>query len=105
MPMKRENYPKDWEKISARIRFDRAGGRCEFIMEDGRRCPAVHGWASPITGAKVVLTTAHLLDPNPMNCADDNLMAMCQLHHLRYDAPRRNRHKKGQNNASNSRRG
>jgi hypothetical protein len=34
-----------------------------------------------------VLTVAHLGDPSPENCADDNLKAMCQRCHLRYDAP------------------
>jgi hypothetical protein len=35
----------------------------------------------------VVLTVAHLGDPSPENCADDNLKAMCQRCHLRYDMP------------------
>jgi len=34
-----------------------------------------------------VLTVAHLGDPSPENCADDNLKAMCQRCHLRYDGP------------------
>lgn len=29
MPMQRDRYPDDWEAISRRIRFDRAGGKCE----------------------------------------------------------------------------
>lgn len=32
-----------------------------------------------------MLTVAHLGDPSPENCADDNLKAMCQRCHLRYD--------------------
>lgn len=44
---------------------------------------------------KIVLTVAHL-DHQPENCAEDNLRAMCQRCHLRYDvqhhrATRRNR--------------
>ena len=33
----------------------------------------------------IVLTIAHL-DHTPENCADDNLRAWCQRHHLAYDA-------------------
>ncbi len=33
---------------------------------------------------KIVLTIAHL-DHTPENCADDNLRAWCQRHHLAYD--------------------
>lgn len=32
----------------------------------------------------IVLTIAHL-DHQPENCADDNLAAMCQRHHLAHD--------------------
>jgi hypothetical protein len=48
------------------------------------RCRARHGTVAPISGTKIVLTTAHL-DHTPENCADDNLMAMCQGCHLHYD--------------------
>ena len=78
MPMDRSLYPDNWEEISQRIRFERAGGRCE-------KCKAVHGLPHPETGSIVVLTTAHL-DHNPANCTDDNLAALCQRCHLRYDA-------------------
>lgn len=82
MPIKPENrarYPKDWKEISARIRFERAEGICEFCRE------AEHGKPHPITGSIVVLTTAHL-DHTPEHCDDDNLAAMCQKCHLTYDA-------------------
>lgn len=89
MPIKPENkkrYPKNWKEISLRIRFERAGGRCEFDYDDfGNRCQARHGEPHPITGSKVVLTVAHL-DHTPENCSDDNLLAGCQRCHLRYDA-------------------
>ena len=80
MPIRPENkkrYPKNWKQISERIRFDRAGNRCE-------KCGAENYKPHPITGSKVILTVAHL-DHTPENCADDNLMAMCQRCHLRYD--------------------
>lgn len=92
MPIRPENrarYPKDWKAISSRIRFERALGRCECDGECGidhqGRCAAVHGEPHPITESIVVLTTAHLHDSSPQNCADDNLKAMCQRCHLRLD--------------------
>lgn len=86
MPIRDENrsrYPDDWKQISNRIRFERARGRCEW-------CNAQHGQPHPITGSKVVLTTAHL-DHTPENCDDANLAALCQKCHNAYDAPMRRR--------------
>lgn len=93
MPIRPENrcrYPADWRAISERIRFGRAGGRCECAGECGRghvgRCERVHGHllGDKADGPTVVLTTAHL-DHTPENCADENLKAMCQGCHLHYD--------------------
>lgn len=75
MPIKPENkarYPKDWKAISKAIR-ERSGGRCECHGEPAK-------WAK----GKIVLTVAHL-DHTPENCGHDNLKAMCQRCHLRYD--------------------
>lgn len=85
MPISAENrkrYPPDWDEISKRIR-ERSGGRCEHMI-DGKRCEARHGGPHPITGSTVILTVAHL-DHTPEHCDDDNLEAMCQRCHLRYD--------------------
>ena len=97
-----DRYPSDWSQIRARI-LRRAGGRCEFPMVDGSRCnapdltivhrslgnPEVWGLGEVDFGdcyqVKVVLTVAHL-NHQPEDCADDNLRAGCQLHHLRHDA-------------------
>lgn len=91
-PENRERYPKDWKAISKRIREDRAGNRCECEGECGTdhagRCDALNGEPHPVTLSKVVLTTAHL-DHVPENCGDDNLRAMCQRCHNRYDMPMR----------------
>lgn len=92
MPVRAENrgrYPADWDEISRRIRFDRAGGRCECEGECGRgthdgRCPNVHLGAAYGTGSRVILTTAHL-DHTPEHCDDDNLKAFCNGCHLHYD--------------------
>ena len=96
MPIRAENrgrYPKDWKAISLRIRNDRAQRRCECTGECGAahvggRCLAYDGLPHPETKAKVVLTVAHL-DHTPENCADENLRALCQRCHNRYDAPTR----------------
>lgn len=80
MPIKPENrarYPKDWKAISKRIRFERAGGRCEW-------CGAVNYQPHPVTGSKVILTVAHL-NHTPEDCRDENLAALCQRCHLTYD--------------------
>ena len=87
--MRRADYPRDWEQKSQDIRSGRADGRCECEGECGagheERCEARHSEPHPVTGSKVVLTTAHL-DRNPWNSNPANLRAMCQKCHLSYDA-------------------
>lgn len=107
MPIDPRDYPLDWPVISRRIRVDRAENRCEcdgrcgrddmphrpeerddpishLIAVENRRCTARNRQPSPISGADVVLTTAHL-DHAKSNNTDANLMAMCQACHLSYD--------------------
>jgi len=86
-PSQRDRYPKDWPAISRHIRLDRAHSRCEC----SGHCGCHHGWCgredygtSPETGARIILTVAHL-DHTPENCRGDNLLAMCQRCHLAYD--------------------
>jgi hypothetical protein len=91
----RTRYPADWKAVSARIRA-RSGGRCECVGEcglhppnpDPRRCVERHGEPSQYAKGRVVLTCAHL-DHTPENCAEDNLKAMCQRCHNRYDVSHR----------------
>lgn len=99
MPIRKEElarYPADWPQISQAIK-ERAGWRCECEGECASlahqawslnhreaRCPNVHGQPSEFTGAKVVLTTAHL-DHTPEHSQPENLRAFCQLCHLNYD--------------------
>lgn len=92
--MRRELYPADWPEISHYIRFVRAAGRCEGSPAYPA-CRAQHGCPHPVTGSRVVLTTAHLgvdqLDGSPgdkhdtMDCRPENLAAWCQRCHLAYD--------------------
>ncbi|MBV7326832.1 hypothetical protein KFU94_00945 [Chloroflexi bacterium TSY] len=92
MPIKRELYPEEWERISFYIRFVRAKGRCEGT-EYHPDCRAVHGRKHPETGAVVVLTTAHL-DHNPSNNAPENLRSLCQRCHNHFDGMSRQQKKR-----------
>lgn len=107
-PENRDRYPKGWPAISQRIRFERAGGRCECTGQCGidhedealdldiselafapeARCQAVHGEQHPVTHSKVILTVMHL-NHDPEDCSEENLLAGCQRCHNRYDAPMR----------------
>jgi hypothetical protein len=80
MPMQRALYPPEWEQISLRVR-ERAGWRCEWPGCGLAQGQIVEGARGPYT---VVLTVAHL-DHTPSHCAEENLRAWCQPHHLRYD--------------------
>jgi len=85
-------YPKDWKAISARIKA-RSGGRCECQGECGlhrttpgpRRCEERQGEPAQWAKGRVVLTVAHL-NHQPEDCTNENLKAMCQRCHLRYDS-------------------
>lgn len=109
-PDNKHRYPADWPAIRLRI-LSRAHYRCEWpgcraehrqlgYWREGQwvRLPRTlrdAGVTKPQTIAcadgsdlkviLVVLTIAHL-DHTPENCADDNLRAWCQRHHLGYDA-------------------
>lgn len=91
-PENRDRYPKNWKTISERIRRVRAQNECECEGECGLdhhgRCSERNGSNHSQTGSAVVLTVAHL-NHCPEDCSDDNLKAMCQRCHNRYDAPMR----------------
>ena len=91
MPFQKHKYPKDWPAISQRIRT-RSGGQCECEGECGlhrthpgpRRCEERNGQPAKWAKGTVVLTVAHL-NHDGMDCRPENLKAMCQRCHLRYD--------------------
>lgn len=92
-PSERKRYPLDWKNISQQIKI-RAQGRCECMGEcgiDHREIGDPPYWCFERNGekartfrGKVIFTVAHL-DHMPENCAPENLKAMCQRCHLRYD--------------------
>jgi hypothetical protein len=88
MPVDKKRYPTNWRKVSLLIRR-LAGWRCEW-------CKIPNGAPLPSGRAgNVVLTVAHLgtpyADGRPGNKHDkhdirrENLAALCQACHLRYD--------------------
>ena len=80
-------YPPDWDEISLRIR-ERAGWRCECTGEcglhRGRRCTECDGEDAHWASGRVKLTVAHR-NHYPPDCRPENLMALCNTCHLRYD--------------------
>jgi len=80
MPIDYSEYPDNWHEISKRIRFERAGNKCEW-------CGAKNRMPHPVTGSMVVLTVAHL-NHEKHDVRDENLAALCQRCHLGYDAKR-----------------
>lgn len=90
MPIRPENrarYPKDWKLRSFFVRFVRARGLCEW-------CGAEHGKPHPVTGSKVVLTTAHVFDDRPEASGLLNLAALCQRCHNGHDMKDRARRRR-----------
>ena len=112
-PSEKARYPADWPAISMEVR-NAADHRCEFCgvenyslgawigskwhkaeskgtgerdwPHQGEIFPCRHGDSVVWTKVRrIVLTVAHL-DHTPENCARDNLKALCQRCHLRYDA-------------------
>jgi len=63
-------YPDNWDEIAARVK-ERAGQKCERCRHPNDQ---KHGY----------LLTVHHLNGNKANCADWNLVALCQRCHLRF---------------------
>lgn len=113
MPIRRELrnlYPAHWRDLSRRVRFERAGGRCQgcgrphgFVVRclpDGRWLdPAQTTWRdgrgriaqwpdlehmARLRTTRVVLAAAHL-DHDPTNNRLRNLRSLCQRCHMLHD--------------------
>ena len=108
----RSLYPPHWRELSARVRFDRAGGRCQGCgrphlvklrcLPDGRWYDeAARIWrnrrgrpapppdlvdAMRMRTTRVVLAAAHL-DGDPTNNRLANLKSLCQRCHMLHDRP------------------
>ena len=82
MPIKPENknrYPENWKSIRMDI-IKRANNCCEFC--------GIQNYSIRDSGAKVVLTIAHL-NHTPEDCRYENLRALCQKCHNKYDSKHR----------------
>lgn len=86
MPMKRELYPENWDEIARRIK-DLSDWVCEKCDKQCRKPDEKFDTHSR------TLTVAHI-NHTPMDCSDDNLIALCAGCHLHYDMPRRRLQKK-----------
>ena len=84
MPIDYKKYPPNWKEIRAKI-LSRAGNRCEGTPQYPD-CRAENGKPHPVTGSRVVLTIAHMLNDDPMDVRDENLRALCNRCHLSWDA-------------------
>lgn len=111
-PELRPLYPPHWRELSARVRFERAGGRCQGCgrphlaqlrcLPDGRwfdesattwrdqrgrsaRWPDLVE-ATRLRTTRVVLAAAHL-DSDPTNNRLANLKSLCQRCHMLHDRP------------------
>jgi 5-methylcytosine-specific restriction endonuclease McrA len=77
------NYPPEWQtgEIQARIR-ERAGYACEIC---GLQFDPVTNIALNAVDedGRALVGHVHHLDHNPPNCADDNLIFLCQTCHIR----------------------
>jgi hypothetical protein len=108
----RRLYPPHWRALSQRVRFERAGGRCQGCgrphlarvrcLPDGRWFDEAAGtwrnrrgrpdrWpdlleAGQVRLTRVVLAAAHL-DNDPANNRLANLRGLCQRCHMLHDRP------------------
>lgn len=78
MPVDWSRYPATWPETARRIK-EAAGWVC---VECGLQC---YRPGEPCEDRRRVLTVAHV-DPDPMNDAENNLLALCSACHLRRDA-------------------
>lgn len=83
MPIDYSEYPPNWLTEIRPAIMERAGGRCEGSPRFPQ-CRATNYEPHPVTGSRVVLTTAHM-DHDKTNNDYTNLRALCQRCHLHHD--------------------
>jgi hypothetical protein len=80
-------YPRNWKTIRKSI-IERSGGQCECVTECGlhsdHRCIEVNYTKAVYAHGRIILTVAHL-NNDPTDNRPENLKAMCQRCHNRYD--------------------
>jgi len=81
MPFKKELYPENWSTEIRPAILKRAGNRCEHPGCGVENHSIIEGNKK---GSKIVLTVHHR-DKNTWNNDPDNLIALCQKHHLQYE--------------------
>lgn len=109
MPCDYAQYHPDWKWIRRQI-LDQADNRCEFCgvanyavglrLQNGYFLElktefdrlACRTTPQDSRCVRIVLTIAHVGDPDPMNIDPSNLRALCQMCHNRHDAPMRQAH-------------
>lgn len=113
MPIDYKKYPPNWKETRERI-LNRAENKCECCGIENKsvvhsffensqkvwRFLELSEWYAKECpkSVTVVLTIAHLdHDESNHDVTDDRLKAMCQLCHLRYDAPEKSRRRKIKN--------
>lgn len=99
MPTKAK-YPDHWKAFSKDLRENRAKLRCECTGECGlhrttpgpRRCTERHMQPAKWAKGRVVLTTAHLCECDPLCAEAEHVKVMCNRCHLRIDVDLHKRH-------------
>lgn len=106
MPTDMSKYPKNWKSEIRPSILRRAGNKCEWCgvknhaegvrikgeFLDCTNDPMQLETFACVDGLKViriVLTIAHIHNPDPMDCRPENLAALCQKCHNTHDAPMR----------------
>jgi len=73
-------YPPDWYDIAEAVRYA-AAWHCQDCGKEGLTPADYSTWDSPENRPRML--QVHHLDRNPANCANDNLVCLCQRCHQR----------------------
>lgn len=105
MPCNYKDYPENWKWLSKQIIKD-AGDKCELCYApNGSEIVWNKFWRHPWkyacevnshAGYKItkVILTVHHIDGDKTNNAKQNLIALCQRHHLRLDLQKHMKNRK-----------